>query len=70
MEKEASIENDSNPDISPSRSSISSEKFFGEDFYGSSNSLDANDSRKNSMSDTELEFRLQNGFKNSNCTIS
>lgn len=62
--------NESDPDISPSRSSISSEKlFFGDDFYGSCNSL--NDSRKNSISDTdEFEYRLRNGFKNNNCIIS
>ncbi|KAH9413074.1 hypothetical protein DERP_006760 [Dermatophagoides pteronyssinus] len=62
--------NEYDPDISPSRSSISSEKlFFGDDFYGSCNSL--NDSRKNSISDTdEFEYRLRNGFKNNNCIIS
>ena len=62
-------------DISPigySRSSISSasEKlFFADDFHGSNNSLDI-DSRKSSITDTELEFRLRNDFKNSNCIIS
>ena len=62
---------ESDPDISPSRSSISSEKlFFGDDFYGSCNSLN-DSSRKNSLSDTdEFEYRLRNGFKNNNCTIS
>ena len=58
-------------DVSPSRSSISSSEklFFADDFHGSSNSLDM-DSRKSSITDSELEFRLKNGFKNSNCIIS
>lgn len=60
----------SEAEISPSRSSICSEKlFFAEDFRGSNNSLDM-DSRKSSMTDSELEFRLRNGFKNTNCIIS
>ena len=54
---------------SPSRPSIaSSEIFFPEDFRGSQNSLDI-ESRKSSITETELEFRLRNGFKNSNCVI-
>lgn len=41
--------------------------------FGSSHSLESGgvDSRKSSISDSELEFRLKNGFKNgSNCIIS
>lgn len=72
MERGNDSESDnSEPDISPSRSSISSSEklFFAEDFHGSSNSLDIG-SRKSSMTDSELEFRLRNDFKNSNCIIS
>lgn len=70
-ERNVSKESDSSDtDISPSRSSISSEKlFFFEDFHGSNNSIDI-DSRKSSMTDSELEFRLKNGLKDSNCIIS
>lgn len=71
LEKESdSDEGQPDSDVSPSRQSITSEKlFFGEDFGGSSSSLDA-DSRKSSMTDSELEFRLRKEFKDSNCTIS
>lgn len=69
-EKDLERQEFSDSDISPSRSSVCSEKlFFAEDFHGSNNSLNI-DSRKSSMTDSELEFRLRNGFKNSNCIIS
>lgn len=65
-------------EVSPSRSSICSELFFGNgelsggngDLYNSNISLDGDDSRKSSMTESELEFRLKNEFKDSNCVIS
>ncbi|KAH9400722.1 hypothetical protein TYRP_002294 [Tyrophagus putrescentiae] len=46
---------------------------FGSFSFGSNHSLESNsvDSRKSSITDSELEFRLKQGFKNgSNCIIS
>lgn len=73
---------ESDADISPSRSSTSSDKlFFGEDFYGSLNSLDSGNPKANGKflfqkpssiigDQSDLEIRLMNAFKNPNCIIS